>query len=86
MTNPNRKLNWKLNAVQSNYDNWLAETPFGQILITWKSWKPAGLQGAMIDEFPGEIPVYYGDPIELRDQAEARFWELVDATYNYTGE
>jgi hypothetical protein len=33
-------IKWELNGDKTcGYNNWLGTTPFGRILITWKSWK-----------------------------------------------
>ena len=58
------------------YNNWLAITPFGRILITWKGWKD-GDQSTSVDEFPGELPAFYGSPNVVRDLAEAEYWRRV---------
>jgi hypothetical protein len=55
------------------YNNWLASTPFGRILITWKGWKD--LPDAFVDEFPGDPPtIALGSPDEVRDEAEREFF------------
>jgi len=72
-----RRLPWVLNGDQdSRYNNWLAVTPFGRVLITWKGWKED--PDACIDEFPGGFDAY-GSPDRVRDDAEAEFWRRVDA-------
>lgn len=52
------------------YSNWLGETPFGRILITWKGWKET--HDACVDEFPGEFQAY-GSPDEVKAACEAEF-------------
>ena len=64
-------INWTLNGdKRCGYDNWVGETPFGRILITWKSWKD--FPEACVDEFPGGFEAY-GDPDDVKDECEAEF-------------
>ena len=64
-------IKWTLNGDKHcGYSNWLGETPFGRILITWKSWKD--LSDACVDEFPGGFWAY-GEPDEVKAQCEAEF-------------
>jgi hypothetical protein len=53
------------------YDNWLGETPFGKILITWKGWKDYPC--ATVDEFPGEFQAQGSDPDAVKAECEAEF-------------
>ena len=52
------------------YNNWLGETPFGRILITWKGWKED--PDACVDEFPGGFNSY-GAPDDVKAACEAEF-------------
>ena len=64
-------IKWTLNGDKHcGYDNWVGETPFGRILITWKSWKD--FPEACVDEFPGGFEDY-GDPDDVKDECEAEF-------------
>ena len=73
-----RALHWVRDGDKNcRYNNWVAETPLGRILITWKGWKEDHY--ATIDEFPGAELGVVGDPDELRDLAESEFWRRVDA-------
>ena len=65
-------IKWTLNGDKHcGYNNWLGETPFGRILITWKGWKE--IHDACVDEFPGELPAIYGLPDEVKNKAEIEF-------------
>lgn len=65
-------IQWTLNGNKTcGYDNWVGETPFGRILITWKGWKEDPV--ACIEEFPGQWPNIYGSPDEVKAGAEAEF-------------
>ena len=66
-------IRWTLNGdKQCGYNNWLGETPFGRILITWKGWKEN--HDASVDEFPGDIPAIYGDPEGVKMLAGQEFY------------
>jgi hypothetical protein len=52
------------------YNNWLGETPFGRILITWKGWKE--YHDACVDEFPGDFQAY-GSPDEVKAACDAEY-------------
>lgn len=65
-------IKWTLNGDKTcRYNNWLGETPFGRILITWKGWKED--PDACIDDFPGERPQFVGAPDWVKEAAEAEF-------------
>ena len=69
-------IRWTLNGdKQCGYNNWLGETPFGRILITWKGWKEN--QDASVDEFPGDIPAIYGEPEGVKMLAELEFYRRI---------
>jgi hypothetical protein len=53
------------------YDNWLGETPFGKILIIWKSWKD--YPNACLVEFPGEFQANSQDQDDLKAECEIEF-------------
>lgn len=64
--------NFKPNNVCS-YDHCIADTPFGQFLISWKSWKD--YPGFSIDEAPGIFELYTcHDSLEDAKQDCAEFW------------
>ena len=64
-------IKWTLDGDKTCvYDNWLGETPFGRILITWKGWKK--YHDACVDEFPGDFSAY-GSPDEVKAMCEAEF-------------
>ena len=70
-------IKWALNGdKRCGYDNWLGETPFGRILITWKSWKE--FPEASVDEFPGDFTAY-GDPEKVKVECEAEFRRRIGA-------
>jgi hypothetical protein len=65
-------IHWTLNGDKTcGYTNWLGVTPFGRILITWKSWKDHPT--ASVDEFPGDLPRLMGDPEWVKEEAEAEY-------------
>lgn len=64
-------IKWTLNGdTACSYTNWLGETPFGRILITWKGWKED--HDACVDEFPGSFSAY-GSPDEVKAACEAEY-------------
>ena len=64
-------IKWTLDGdKQCGYNNWLGETPFGRILITWKGWKAN--PDACVDEFPGGFQAY-GEPEEVKAACAAEF-------------
>jgi hypothetical protein len=64
-------IKWTLNGdTTCCYSNWLGETPFGRILITWKGWKEH--DDATVDEFPGGFSAY-GNPDEVKAACEAEY-------------
>ena len=64
-------IKWTLDGDKTcGYNNWLGETPFGRILITWKGWKK--YHDACVDEFPGDFSAY-GSPDEVKAMCEAEF-------------
>lgn len=64
-------IKWTENGdTYCRYNNWLGETPFGRILITWKGWKE--YHDACVDEFPGNF-FCYGSPEEVKRACELEF-------------
>lgn len=61
------------------YDHCMAQTPFGRILITWKSWKE--YPEPTIDECPwsdaGDYSVHENDASESRKTAERLYRQYV---------
>ena len=64
-------IKWTLDGDKTcRYNNWLGETPFGRILITWKGWKE--YHDACVDEFPGGFNAY-GSADEVKEMCETEF-------------
>ena len=71
MSNEPVAIQWELNGdKECGYTNWLGITPFGRILITWKSWKD--FPEASVDEFPGGFEAC-GDPDDVKEECELEF-------------
>lgn len=70
-------IKWTLNGDKTcDYTNWLGETPFGRILITWKGWKDD--KDASVDEFPGGFTCY-GEPDDVKRRCDEEFASRVRA-------
>jgi hypothetical protein len=68
---PDGTIRWSLDGDEAcGYNNWLGETPFGRILITWKGWKE--YHDACVDEFPGGFQAY-GGPNDVKAACEREF-------------
>lgn len=79
MTSLTPALKWSEPAAPNDeirYDHVIAHTPFGRILITWKSWKPHSPY--TIDEQPGVNPQAYAAHSTLqkaKQEATNCYWE-----------
>jgi hypothetical protein len=66
---PDRLIKWSVDP-DCSYSNWVGDTPFGRILITWKGWKD--YHDACVDEFPGGFTAY-GSPDQVKQACEEEF-------------
>jgi len=77
-------ITWTENGDKTcGYNNWVGETAFGRILITWKGWKEDA--DASVDEFPGGLNAY-GHPNEVKAACEAEFRRRIGAQQPRIGE
>lgn len=73
--NKSELIKWTLDGDKKcGYNNWLGETPFGPILITWKGWKQH--HDACVDHFPGGF-IAYGSPDSVKEECEAEFYQRI---------